>query len=48
MAESEELTAEIEYCPVSEDHVHCEHWWDGTPCCRCFSNRGRVDGGIDG
>lgn len=25
----------IEYCPLMYDDTHCEHWWDGGPCCRC-------------
>lgn len=24
------------YCPIREDHTHCECWWDGDrKCCNC-------------
>ncbi len=23
------------YCDKREDETHCEHWWDGEPCCSC-------------
>lgn len=27
---------EEERCPASiEDETHCQHWWDGGPCCSC-------------
>ena len=22
-----------EWCPESDDHTHCGHWWDCEPCC---------------
>jgi hypothetical protein len=22
-------------CPNADDGIHCEHWYDGEPCCRC-------------
>ena len=24
-----------EECPKAVDGMHCEHWWDCGPCCRC-------------
>jgi len=23
------------YCAVSDDAIHCPHWWDGDGCCLC-------------
>ena len=28
-------TVEEGACPVNDDGVHCEHWWDGGSCCSC-------------
>jgi hypothetical protein len=22
-------------CPARSDRKHCEHWYDGEPCCDC-------------
>lgn len=29
------MDPEDETCPEREDGSHCEHWWDGKPCCDC-------------
>lgn len=23
------------FCSVSDDEIHCPHWWDGDGCCLC-------------
>ena len=28
-------TENKEYCPNSKDDLHCAHWEDCEPCCRC-------------
>lgn len=25
-------------CPAREDGQHCNHWYDGEPCCACGNN----------
>lgn len=20
-------------CPKADDKIHCQHWWEGDPCC---------------
>lgn len=31
-----------EYCYEREDETHCEHWWDGEPCCSCEFTGGEI------
>lgn len=32
-----------DFCPDSSDDLHCNHWYDGEPCCYCGTNEGKVD-----
>lgn len=37
------------YCPKREDKTHCEHWWDGQPCCSCGTDEPKdVEKGVEG
>jgi len=40
-----------EFCPKTEDHIHCEHWWDGECCCACgapaMTDEQKLDQGME-
>lgn len=29
------LDLEEEFCPLREDEIHCDCWWDCGACCAC-------------
>lgn len=36
-------SADDGHCEERHDGVHCDHWWDGEPCCACGYNGGEVE-----